>query len=234
MNHPQLLPAPASKLKSVKIKDDPPLAIVMKELNNKKLQVSRNQSSYSRSNKSQQEAIWYLESGCSRYMTGVKSYLYKYVEQPGPKMVFRDDSTCITEGYGSINCNGKVFTKFDEKRGTIFNSNKEVVMIAPRGRHYKASFKTKQTSSIKKCLHLLHMDLFGPVTPRSIKHEKYTLIIVDEYSRNSILVNFYDEKGISQNFSFPYTPEQNGVAKRKNKTLIEAARTMLLRSVFSK
>ncbi|GJY00210.1 hypothetical protein Tco_0357228 [Tanacetum coccineum] len=46
--------APAGKLKSVKIEDDPPLAIVMKELNNLKLQVSRNQSSYSRSNQSQQ------------------------------------------------------------------------------------------------------------------------------------------------------------------------------------
>ncbi|GKC38424.1 retrovirus-related pol polyprotein from transposon TNT 1-94 [Tanacetum coccineum] len=196
----------------------------------------------------------------------VKSYLHKYVKQPGPKVVFRDDSTCITKGYGSINCDGVVFKKvafvnglkynlvniiqlcdakyivrFDVKRGTIFNSNKEIVMIAPRdkpcsscekGKHHRASFKTKQTSSIKKCLHLLHMDLFGPVTPRSINHEKYTLVIVDEYS--SILVNFCDEKGILQNFSSPYTPEQNGVAERKNKTLIEAARTMLSRSVFSK
>ncbi|GJU08275.1 hypothetical protein Tco_1124705 [Tanacetum coccineum] len=72
------------------------------------------------------------KSGCSRHMTGVNSYMYKYVEQPGPKVVFGDDSTCTTKGYGSIKCNGIVFTKFDEKRGTIFNSNKEVVMIAPR------------------------------------------------------------------------------------------------------
>ncbi|GJS01106.1 retrovirus-related pol polyprotein from transposon TNT 1-94 [Tanacetum coccineum] len=212
--------------------------------------------------------IWYLDNGCSRHMTGVKSYLHKYIEQLGPKVVFGDDSTCTTQGYGSIKCNGIVFTKvafvnglkynlirisqlcdakyivqFDEKRGTIFNSNKEVVMIAPRdkpcsscekGKHHRASFKTKQTSSIKKCLHLLYMDLFGPVTPRSINPEKYTLVIVDEYSRNNILVNFYDEKGISQNFSSRYTPEQNGVAERKNKTLIEAARTMLSGSVFSK
>ncbi|GJW04411.1 retrovirus-related pol polyprotein from transposon TNT 1-94 [Tanacetum coccineum] len=40
--------------------------------------------------------------------------------------------------------------------------------------------------------------------------------------------------GISQNFSSSYTPEQNGVAERKNKTLIEAARTMLSGSIFSK
>ncbi|GJW58117.1 retrovirus-related pol polyprotein from transposon TNT 1-94 [Tanacetum coccineum] len=112
----------------------------------------------------------------------------------------------------------------------------------------------------------------------SINHEKYTLVIVDEYSRytwghflkkksqaaemimsfmrmienqndvkvkhirtdngtefrNSKLENFCDEKGISQNFSSPYAPEQNGVAKKKNITLIEAARTMLNGSVLSK
>ncbi|GJU49362.1 retrovirus-related pol polyprotein from transposon TNT 1-94 [Tanacetum coccineum] len=112
----------------------------------------------------------------------------------------------------------------------------------------------------------------------SINHEKYTLVIVDEYSRytwvyflrkksqapemimsfirmvenqndvkvkqirtdngtefrNHELESFCDEKGISQNFSSPYTPEQNGVAERKNKTLIEAARTMLNGLVLSK
>ncbi|GJU30128.1 hypothetical protein Tco_1173717 [Tanacetum coccineum] len=41
---------PAGKLKSVKIEDDPPLAIVIKELNDLKLQISKNQSSYSRNN----------------------------------------------------------------------------------------------------------------------------------------------------------------------------------------
>nr|GEX25495.1 retrovirus-related Pol polyprotein from transposon TNT 1-94 [Tanacetum cinerariifolium] len=95
-------------------------------------------------------------SKCSRHMTDVKSYLHKYIEQPGTKVMFEDDSTCTIKGYGSIKCNGIVFTKvafvnglkynlisisqlcdakyivkFDKKRGTIFNSNKEVV-IAPR------------------------------------------------------------------------------------------------------
>ncbi|GKF00772.1 hypothetical protein Tco_0027695 [Tanacetum coccineum] len=42
--------APAGKLKSAKIEDDSPLAIVMKELNDLKLQISKNQSSYSRNN----------------------------------------------------------------------------------------------------------------------------------------------------------------------------------------
>ncbi|GJT78798.1 hypothetical protein Tco_1045523 [Tanacetum coccineum] len=44
----------AGKLKNVKFEDDPSLAIVVKELNELKLQISKNQSSYSRNNKSQQ------------------------------------------------------------------------------------------------------------------------------------------------------------------------------------
>ncbi|GKC96523.1 retrovirus-related pol polyprotein from transposon TNT 1-94, partial [Tanacetum coccineum] len=45
--------------------------------------------------------------------------------------------------------------------------------------------------------------------------------------RNHKLEDLYDENGISQNFSSPCTPEQNGVVERRNRTLIEAARTML-------
>ncbi|GJT91448.1 hypothetical protein Tco_1080293 [Tanacetum coccineum] len=50
--------------------------------------------------------MWYMFSGCSMHLTGDKSYLHKYVEQPSPKVVFRDDSTCIIEGYGLIKCDG--------------------------------------------------------------------------------------------------------------------------------
>ncbi|GJW49830.1 retrovirus-related pol polyprotein from transposon TNT 1-94 [Tanacetum coccineum] len=46
--------APAVKLKNVKIEDNPPLAIVMKELNELKLQISKNKSSYFRNKNSQQ------------------------------------------------------------------------------------------------------------------------------------------------------------------------------------
>ena len=38
---------------------------------------------------------------------------------------------------------------------------------------------------------------------------------------------YYNSRGIHHEFSAPYTPQQNGVAERKNWTLIEAARTML-------
>ncbi|GJY18478.1 hypothetical protein Tco_0389969, partial [Tanacetum coccineum] len=46
--------APAGKLKNVKMEDDPPLAIVIKELNELKLQISKKKSSYYRNKNAQQ------------------------------------------------------------------------------------------------------------------------------------------------------------------------------------
>nr|GEV92775.1 hypothetical protein [Tanacetum cinerariifolium] len=46
--------APAGMLKNVKMEDDPPLAIVMKELNELKLQIIKKKSSYSRNKNTQQ------------------------------------------------------------------------------------------------------------------------------------------------------------------------------------
>nr|GEU76864.1 hypothetical protein [Tanacetum cinerariifolium] len=46
--------------------------------------------------------------------------------------------------------------------------------------------------------------------------------------KNTDLNQFCGMKGIKKEFSVPRTPQQNGIAKRKNKTLIEAAKTMLV------
>ncbi|GJY53815.1 putative ribonuclease H-like domain-containing protein [Tanacetum coccineum] len=45
--------------------------------------------------------------------------------------------------------------------------------------------------------------------------------------KNKEMNQFCEMKGIKREFSVARTPQQNGVAKRKNRTLIEAARTML-------
>jgi transposase InsO family protein len=49
----------------------------------------------------------------------------------------------------------------------------------------------------------------------------------DTEFKNTQVEDFLDEEGIKHEFSAPYTPQQNGVAERKNCTLIEMARTML-------
>jgi transposase InsO family protein len=45
--------------------------------------------------------------------------------------------------------------------------------------------------------------------------------------KNTQVEDFLYEEDIKHEFSAPYTPQQNGVAERKNRTLIEMARTML-------
>nr|GEU46051.1 hypothetical protein [Tanacetum cinerariifolium] len=50
--------------------------------------------------------------------------------------------------------------------------------------------------------------------------------------KNSDLNQLCGLKGIKREFSVPRTPQQNGIVKRKNRTLIEAARTMLADSLL--
>jgi transposase InsO family protein len=45
--------------------------------------------------------------------------------------------------------------------------------------------------------------------------------------KNTQVEDFFNEEGIKYEFSAPYIPQQNGVAERKIRTLIEMTRTML-------
>jgi transposase InsO family protein len=45
--------------------------------------------------------------------------------------------------------------------------------------------------------------------------------------KNTQVEDYLDEKCIKHEFLAPYTLQQNGLAERKNRTLIEMARTML-------
>ncbi|KAK1627832.1 hypothetical protein QYE76_002147 [Lolium multiflorum] len=45
--------------------------------------------------------------------------------------------------------------------------------------------------------------------------------------KNYTMQEFVDDEGIKHEFSAPYTPQQNGVVERKNRTIIEMERTML-------
>ena len=69
---------------------------------------------------------------------------------------------------------------------------------------------------------LIELDSKAPV--RAIRSDNGT-----EF-KNQLLNDFCSDKGISRQYSSPRTPQQNGVVERKNRTLIEAARTMLSES----
>ncbi|GJW60114.1 retrovirus-related pol polyprotein from transposon TNT 1-94 [Tanacetum coccineum] len=136
----------------------------------------------------------------------------------------------------------------------------------------RASHPPKPVPNSKQRLHLLYMDLCGPMRIASINGKRYVLVIVDDYSRytwvhflrskdeapeviktflkritvllqspviiirtdngtefkNQILKEYFDSVGISHQASSVRTPQQNGVVERRNRTLVEAARTMLI------
>ncbi|GJW23422.1 putative ribonuclease H-like domain-containing protein [Tanacetum coccineum] len=125
----------------------------------------------------------------------------------------------------------------------LFENDQTCVACQKRKQH-KASCKSKTENSISLPLHLLHMDLFGPTFVKSLMKKMYCLVVTDDYSRFTwvfFLATKDETSGILKSFITGIenlvdhkvkvirsrTPQQNEVAERRNKTLIEAARTML-------
>ncbi|GJW17110.1 retrovirus-related pol polyprotein from transposon TNT 1-94 [Tanacetum coccineum] len=78
------------------------------------------------------------------------------------------------------------------------------------GKSKKHTHSPKTENTNLEVLNIIHIDLCGPMRVQTINRKKYILVIVDDYSRTS---------------------QQNGIVDRRNRTLVEAARTML---IFSK
>ncbi|GJW22644.1 retrovirus-related pol polyprotein from transposon TNT 1-94, partial [Tanacetum coccineum] len=60
------------------------------------------------------------------------------------------------------------------------------------GKQAHISHKAKNIVSTTRCLELLHMDLFGPSAVRSYGGNRYTLVIVDDYSSKCFILNTKD------------------------------------------
>nr|GEY80653.1 hypothetical protein [Tanacetum cinerariifolium] len=141
-----------------------------------------------------------------------------------------------------------------------------------QGKRKKASHPPKPVPNSRQRLHLLHMDLCGPMRIASINGKWYVLVIIDDYScytwvhflrskdeasemiktflkrfiillqspviiirtengtefKHHVLKEYFDCVGISHQVSSVRTPQQNGVVEQRNRTLVEAARTMLI------
>ncbi|GKD22899.1 putative ribonuclease H-like domain-containing protein, partial [Tanacetum coccineum] len=111
--------------------------------------------------------------------------------------------------------------------------NDQTCVACLKGKQHRASCKSKVLNPITKPLFMLHMDLFGPTFVSSLMHKKYCLVVTDDYSMFTwvFFLATKDEtkkKGIRREYSVARTPQQNGVAERRNRTLVEAARTMVL------
>ncbi|GJS61628.1 putative ribonuclease H-like domain-containing protein [Tanacetum coccineum] len=63
--------------------------------------------------------------------------------------------------------------------------NDHTCVACQKGKQHKSSCKTKTMSSICKPLQLLHTDLFGLISVRSINKKSYCLVVTDDFSRFS-------------------------------------------------
>ncbi|CAI7864310.1 unnamed protein product [Closterium sp. NIES-54] len=81
-------------------------------------------------------------------------------------------------------------------------------------------------------LQTLHMDVWGPAHVRGQGHERFFLLVVDDYSS---YITFFPlgskaevPEGIRQTFTLPASPQQNGIAERRIGMVMEVTRTSMI------
>nr|GEW29370.1 hypothetical protein [Tanacetum cinerariifolium] len=143
---------------------------------------------------------WIKDSGCSKHMTGNQKLFSTYKAYNGGNVIFGSSLCGNIIGKGHI-CDNKCRVTLSEhdseitKDGKVIAS-KKLVRNLPKlkfnqhfcdackiGKQAHASHKAKNIVSTTRCLELHHMLLFGPFAIRSYGGNRYTLVIVDDYSR---------------------------------------------------
>nr|GFB91321.1 ribonuclease H-like domain-containing protein [Tanacetum cinerariifolium] len=194
----------------------------------------------------------FIDSGCSRHMTGNMSYLSDFEELNGGYVAFEGKP----KG-GKIIGKGKIKTgkldfdnvylvkelKFnlfsvsqmcDKKNSVIFTNTKCLVLSSD----FKLPDESQVLLRVPRENNMYNVNLKN-IVPSGDLTCLFTKATLDESTlwhrrsdnrtefKNSNLNQFYGLKGIKREFSIPRSPQQDGVAERKTRTLIEAARTML-------
>nr|GEZ57853.1 hypothetical protein [Tanacetum cinerariifolium] len=193
--------------------------------------------------------LFIVDSRCSKHMTGNLKLLINFVEKFLGTMKFGNDQIAPILGYGDLSDIVVGLPKLKFVKDHLCSS-------CELRKAKRKSFQTKITPSSKRWLQLLHMDLCGPMRVANINGKRYVLVIVDGYSRYTwthflrskdetpeVLIDFlrlvqkglhaqtlhayFDYEEILHQTSVARTPKQNGVVERRNRTLVEAARTIL-------
>lgn len=84
--------------------------------------------------------------------------------------------------------------------------------------------RTKNEAAIEIINHARRMEVIKDTKVKDLRSDNGT-----EF-KNSTMMEFCNEKSISQKISAPRTPQRNGLVERRNITLIETARTILVSS----
>ncbi|CAI7856561.1 unnamed protein product [Closterium sp. NIES-54] len=81
-------------------------------------------------------------------------------------------------------------------------------------------------------LQTLHMDVWGPACVHGQGHERYFLLVVDDYSCYTTVFPLCRKgevtEGICQTFMLPASPQQNGIAERRIGMVMDVARTSMI------
>ncbi|XP_073133681.1 uncharacterized protein [Henckelia pumila] len=125
----------------------------------------------------------------------------------------------------------KNLSKFEAVRGlpNLKTGVPYVCGACQKGKQTRVAHPVLQHCGTTRCLELLHMNLMGPMDV-----ESYGARIRTDHEKefeNSSFSSLCDKKGISQEFSSPKTPQQNGIAKRKNKTMYNLRTRTMMESI---
>ncbi|KAK1698143.1 hypothetical protein QYE76_014840 [Lolium multiflorum] len=123
----------------------------------------------------------------------------------GPKWVF--DSGCTNHMTGGRGVLDQFIEDINKKSSITFGDNS-------KGKSKDETHREFITFA-KKAQRMYESEIKAIRTDNGTEFKNYTM------------QEFVDDEGIKHEFSAPYTPQQNGVVERKNRTIIEMARTML-------
>ncbi|KAG8478853.1 hypothetical protein CXB51_028662 [Gossypium anomalum] len=102
-----------------------------------------------------------------------------------------------------------------------------------KGEQHRQRFEAGKTRRARRPLEIVHSDIAGPFDIPSLwwKQSGYFIKILrtdrgGEYT-SKLFESFCKEHGIIHQLTTAYTPQQNGVAERKNRTILDMARSMV-------
>nr|GEV83345.1 hypothetical protein [Tanacetum cinerariifolium] len=192
-----------------------------------------------------------INSGCSRYMTWNMSYLSNFKELNGgyvafggnlvrglPIKVFEDSNTYVACKKGKqhrASCKTNPVSSIDQPLYRLHIDLFGPTFVKRLNKKSYCLVVTDDYSRFTWVFFVATKDETSPILKTFITGLKNQLSLKLKVIRsdnetefkNHDLNQFCGIKGIKREFSVPRTLQQNGIAERKNKTLIEAVRTML-------
>nr|GEW51279.1 integrase, catalytic region, zinc finger, CCHC-type, peptidase aspartic, catalytic [Tanacetum cinerariifolium] len=218
---------PSRKLITVDIGTPKPVVTLVYS---RKHRISKSTDPVSKS-KVVQIVLWYLDSRCSKHMTKdcsqLTNFVNKFLEGLGHNLFF----------VGQL-CDSDLEVAFRQHTYFIHNLDGVDLLTGSQGNNlYTLSLEDMMASSpmsIVKCLRskdkapdfiikflkMIQVQLKVPV--QRIRTDNGTEFV------NQTFREYYEHVDISHETSVARSPQQNGVAERRNRTLIEVARTMLI------